>query len=95
MHHQQVSLFGAGPPALGDLDAVRRTHLGRGAWIDIAARLAGGADDLFDDWPRGCPGAPSGGRMYDDVVDVPRLLAHYGERRAAAASGARPRPASG
>jgi alkylated DNA repair dioxygenase AlkB len=79
MHHQQASILGTGAPGLGDLTAARRTHLGRGAWIDVLPGWLSGADDLYDDLAAHVPWRAERRRMYDDVVDVPRLLAHYGE----------------
>jgi alkylated DNA repair dioxygenase AlkB len=79
MHHQQASIFATGAPGLGDLSAVRRTRLGRGAWIDVLPGWLSGADDLYDDLAARVPWREERRRMYDDVVAVPRLLAHYGE----------------
>jgi alkylated DNA repair dioxygenase AlkB len=79
MHHQQGSLFGTGAPGLGELAAVRRTQLGRGAWIDTLTGWLHGADDLFDRLATEVPWRAEERRMYDNVVAVPRLLAHYGE----------------
>ncbi|WP_328917271.1 MULTISPECIES: alpha-ketoglutarate-dependent dioxygenase AlkB [unclassified Streptomyces] len=79
MHHQQASLFGIGDPGLGDLAGVRRTPLGRGAWIDTLPGWLDGADDLFERLAGRVPWRAEERRMYDNVVAVPRLLAHYGE----------------
>ncbi|WNI14520.1 alpha-ketoglutarate-dependent dioxygenase AlkB [Actinacidiphila sp. ITFR-21] len=77
MHHQQASLFGTGAPALGTLDGLRRTELGRGAWIDTLPGWLSGADALFDRLAAEVPWRAEERRMYDNVVAVPRLLAHY------------------
>jgi alkylated DNA repair dioxygenase AlkB len=79
MHHQQASIFGTGAPGLGDLGAARRTHLGRGAWIDVLPGWLSGADDLYEELAVRVPWRAEERRMYDNVVAVPRLLAHYGE----------------
>jgi alkylated DNA repair dioxygenase AlkB len=79
MHHQQGSLFDTGAPGLGDLAAVRRTELGRGAWIDVLPGWLRGADGLFDRLAAEVPWRAEERRMYDNVVAVPRLLCHYGE----------------
>ncbi|MCL2553595.1 MAG: alpha-ketoglutarate-dependent dioxygenase AlkB [Actinomycetia bacterium] len=77
MHHQQASLFDTGETGLGDLAAVRRTPLSHGAWIDTLPGWLGGADDLFQDLADHVPWREERRRMYDNVVAVPRLLAHY------------------
>jgi alkylated DNA repair dioxygenase AlkB len=79
MHQQQASLFATGGPGLGDLAAARRTHLGRGAWIDLLPGWLGGADDLFEELAATVPWHEERRRMYDGVVTVPRLLSHYRE----------------
>ncbi|MBM9508146.1 alpha-ketoglutarate-dependent dioxygenase AlkB [Actinacidiphila acididurans] len=79
MHHLQASLFATGGPGLGDLAAVRRTELGRGAWIDLLPGWLTGADDLFQELVSGVPWHEERRRMYDNVVVVPRLLSYYGE----------------
>jgi alkylated DNA repair dioxygenase AlkB len=78
MHHQQASIFGTGTPGLADLTAVRRTRLGAGAWIDTLPGWLTGADDLFERLAAQVPWRAEERRMYDSVVAVPRLLAHYG-----------------
>jgi alkylated DNA repair dioxygenase AlkB len=82
MNHVQPSLFGAGAPVLGGMDGVRRTELGRGAWIDVVPGWLRGADALFGTLAADVPWREERRRMYDGVVAVPRLLAHYaaGER---------------
>lgn len=82
MHHQQASIFGTGAPGLGGLAGARRTHLGRGAWIDTLPGWLTGADDLFERLAAEVPWRAERRRMYDNVVTVPRLLAHYGEGEA-------------
>jgi alkylated DNA repair dioxygenase AlkB len=77
----QGSLFDVGREfGLGSLAAsVRRTPLADGAWLDLAPGWLRGADDLFDRLVRNVPWRAERRRMYDNVVDVPRLLCHYGE----------------
>jgi alkylated DNA repair dioxygenase AlkB len=77
--HRQGSLFGTGVPGLGDLGGMRRTHLGAGAWIDTLSGWLSGADDLYEELAACVPWREEQRRMYDNVVTVPRLLAHYGE----------------
>ncbi|MBD0739280.1 alpha-ketoglutarate-dependent dioxygenase AlkB [Streptomyces sp. CBMA29] len=76
---QQASIFGGGAPGLGDLGGARRTHLGHGAWIDTLPGWLSGADDLYAELATRVPWREERRRMYDNVVAVPRLLAHYRE----------------
>ncbi len=66
-------------PALGAVDGVRRTDLGRGAWIDVLPRWLTGADQVYERLARDVPWQAERRQMYDRVVDVPRLLCFYGE----------------
>ncbi|MFC5181499.1 alpha-ketoglutarate-dependent dioxygenase AlkB [Actinomadura harenae] len=67
----------AGPRELGS--RVRRTTLAHGAWIDLRPGWLAGADALFGRLMADVPWRAEQRRMYERVVDVPRLLAHYGE----------------
>ena len=67
----------AGPGPLGAL--VRRAELARGAWVDLRPGWIGGADALFGRLVRAVPWRAGQRRMYDRVVDVPRLQCFYGE----------------
>ncbi|MEV0998091.1 alpha-ketoglutarate-dependent dioxygenase AlkB [Nonomuraea sp. NPDC050202] len=67
--------LGIGP--LGD--TVRRTDLDRGAWIDLRPGWLTGADTLFERLAENVPWRAERRRMYDRVVDVPRLLKFYDE----------------
>jgi alkylated DNA repair dioxygenase AlkB len=74
----QGSLFGGdGEPGVGGLGGVRRTVLGAGAWIDVLPGWLTGADVLFEVLAREVPWQAERRRMYERVVDVPRLLSHY------------------
>jgi alkylated DNA repair dioxygenase AlkB len=66
----------AGP---GPLDAIRRTTLGRGAWVDVLPGWMRGADALFQRLLAEVPWRAERRQMYERVVDVPRLLAFYDE----------------
>jgi alkylated DNA repair dioxygenase AlkB len=63
----------------GPLEPVRRTHLDRGAWVDVRPGWVGGADELFDRLLRAVPWHAERRWMYERVVDVPRLTKFYGE----------------
>jgi alkylated DNA repair dioxygenase AlkB len=62
---------------LGPLDGVRRTALGAGAWIDLLLGWLGGADALFEELVSTVPWHAERRQMYEQMVDVPRLLSYY------------------
>jgi alkylated DNA repair dioxygenase AlkB len=79
----QRSLFDlgeeVGPRPLGT--SVQRTVLGQGAWVDIRRSWMARADDLFERLVDTVPWRAERRRMYDRVVDVPRLVSFYSEGR--------------
>lgn len=78
----QGSLFdqSADMPAIGDVaDAVSRTHLDSGAWVDVVPSWLRGADSVFATLVESVPWQAERRKMYDQVVDVPRLVRFYGE----------------
>ena len=78
--HLQGSLFDQTDEIrLGPLKDVRRTVLGDGAWIDLLPGWLGGADALFEELVSQVPWRAERRQMYEQVVDVPRLLAYYRE----------------
>ncbi|WP_371583434.1 alpha-ketoglutarate-dependent dioxygenase AlkB [Streptomyces sp. NBC_01314] len=77
--HLQGSLFDQSDDLrLGSLDGLRRRELGAGAWVDLLPGWLGGADALFTRLAEEVPWKAERRQMYEQVVDVPRLLAHYG-----------------
>jgi alkylated DNA repair dioxygenase AlkB len=77
--HLQGSLFDqADELRLGRLDGIHRTDLGLGAWIDVLPGWLSGSDTLFEHLATEVPWRAERRKMYDHVVDVPRLLAFYG-----------------
>ncbi|MDH6220955.1 alpha-ketoglutarate-dependent dioxygenase AlkB [Streptomyces pseudovenezuelae] len=77
--HLQGSLFDQTDRlALGSLDGIRRTRLGQGAWLDVLPGWLGGSDTLFEQLAAEVPWRAERRTMYDQVVDIPRLLAFYG-----------------
>jgi alkylated DNA repair dioxygenase AlkB len=67
-----------GGAAVGPLTGTVRHQLARGAWVDLLPGWVTGGDlleRLLSDVPWHAERRP----MYDRVVDVPRLLCHYGE----------------
>ncbi|HET9141097.1 alpha-ketoglutarate-dependent dioxygenase AlkB [Actinophytocola sp.] len=78
----QGSLFDDGPTSLGPLDALRRTPLSDGAWIDVLPGWLAGSEALFHRLSQAVPWHAERRNMYDRMVDVPRLLKFYGEGEA-------------
>ncbi len=77
----QGSLFSAGE-AVGPRTSPpspERTPLAGGAWVDFFPGWMAGADALFDVLRGTVPWRSERRTMYDRLVDVPRLLAFYGE----------------
>jgi alkylated DNA repair dioxygenase AlkB len=67
-------------PRLGALgDTVERTELAHRAWVDLRPGWLAGADELFDRLLQVVPWRAERRKMYDRVVDVPRLLCFYAE----------------
>ncbi|MFD6471296.1 alpha-ketoglutarate-dependent dioxygenase AlkB [Streptomyces goshikiensis] len=80
MHALQGSLFDqADETGLGPLRGLRRTGLGAGAWVDHLPGWLTGADALFERLAAEVPWRAERRQMYDREVEVPRLLAFYGE----------------
>ncbi len=77
----QESLLDAGDePVVGLLgDTVRRIPLTRGAWVDLRPGWLTGSGAVFGRLAGTVPWRAEKRRMYDRVVDVPRLLCFYGE----------------
>jgi alkylated DNA repair dioxygenase AlkB len=65
---------------LGPLGALaRRVELAHGAWVDLRPGWVSGADALFSRLAQAVPWQTGQRRMYDRVVDVPRLQCFYRE----------------
>jgi alkylated DNA repair dioxygenase AlkB len=62
-----------------DLERERLT-LGAGAWVDVRRQWVTGSAALFDRLVDVVPWRSERRRMYDRVVDVPRMVAFYGEQ---------------
>ena len=78
---RQGSLFSAGE-AVGprpSAPAPERTRLAGGAWVEFFPGWMAGADALFDVLVATVPWKSERRTMYERLVDVPRLLAFYGE----------------
>jgi alkylated DNA repair dioxygenase AlkB len=77
----QDTLFSAGAdvtlrPLSEGLD---RIELEGGAWIDVRYGWVGGAGALFERLERAVPWRAERRLLYERVVDVPRLIAFYGD----------------
>ena len=66
-------------PGFGPLDGLQRTELSHGAWIDVLPGWLTGADELFGRLFGVVPWRGERRKMYERVVDVPRLLCFYAE----------------
>jgi alkylated DNA repair dioxygenase AlkB len=69
----------ADQPGLGQLSELRRRTLSHGAWVDVLPGWLTGADELFARLLSAVPWRAERRRMYDRVVDVPRLLCFYAD----------------
>jgi alkylated DNA repair dioxygenase AlkB len=78
-YHSGANAAGHRDSRLGRLDDVRRTHLSRGAWVDVLPGWVSGADDVFLRLVEEVPWRAERRHMYDRMVDVPRLLSFYDE----------------
>jgi alkylated DNA repair dioxygenase AlkB len=64
--------------ALRDLfPGLRRTDLGADAWVDVRPGWLAAGDELFAALVRDVPWRAERRKMYDNVVDVPRLTCFY------------------
>jgi alkylated DNA repair dioxygenase AlkB len=61
---------------------LRRTHLSKGAWVDVQPGWMRGADALFERLHDNVAWRAERRPMYDRVVDVPRLLCFFDENDA-------------
>ncbi len=59
-------------------EAIERTPLTQGAWLDVARDWLPDADDVFDVLRDDVPWRAESRQMYDQVVAVPRLMHTYG-----------------
>ena len=82
MYFQASLLDTADEPTLGPLDSrLQRRQLGDGAWVDVRPGWVDGADPLFLTLQTAVKWRAERREMYDSVVEVPRLLAHFGPRQ--------------
>src|SRR5436190_6181087 len=74
----QRSLLTFGAPAVETATPWDRLDLGGGSWVDIARGFLRGADDLLEHVVTCVPWSCGRRRMYDRMVDDPRLSHRYG-----------------
>lgn len=82
----QSHLFAAGPPGPDPACRFERIDLGRGAWIEVGRNWFGGTDEVMERLVEQVDWRHHRRRMYDRVVDEPRLSRWY------SADDALPRP---
>jgi alkylated DNA repair dioxygenase AlkB len=76
----QGNLFDTADAAsLGSLGAARRTTLTRGAWVDVRPNWVAGADDVLATLLADVPWRAERRQMWDNMVDVPRLVHSYAD----------------
>jgi alkylated DNA repair dioxygenase AlkB len=73
----QRSLFGLGEPALAPPVQWEHLALDDAAWVEVARGLVAGADALLDALVASVPWTCGRSRMYDRVLDDPRLTFRY------------------
>ena len=76
----QPSMFDTDAPDayLDSLAGVQRDTLSHGAWVDRLSGWVHGSDDILETLLRDVPWRAERRVMYDQNVDVPRLLCWYG-----------------
>lgn len=81
--HFQPSLLDVvveGGATLGPLaQHVERSLLSQGAWVDVRPGWVSGSDEVFERLAADVPWRAERRRMYERIIDVPRLLCFYGE----------------
>ena len=73
----QTTLFEAPATGVGELSAIERRPLSRGAWLDVCRSWVPAPDDVFTALVDDVPWRAERRQMYDRVVDVPRLVHTY------------------
>jgi alkylated DNA repair dioxygenase AlkB len=80
VHPVQPSLLDGVDPGLGGLAGPGcRVPLAGGAWVELVPGWVRGSDDLFERLIRDVLWKAERRVMFDQLRDVPRLVAHYGE----------------
>jgi alkylated DNA repair dioxygenase AlkB len=80
---RQLDLFSTGAPTFDPrFGGLRRRELAAGAWVEHCPGWVAAHDELFDELERTAPWRHETMRMYDKIVDVPRLVAGLGRDHA-------------
>ncbi|MCU1428700.1 MAG: hypothetical protein JWL83_2700 [Actinomycetia bacterium] len=74
----QRSLLGGGEPEVDAAPSFERVALDDTSWVDVARGWLRGADTLLDTLVESIPWRQGRRRMYERMVDDPRLSAWYG-----------------
>jgi alkylated DNA repair dioxygenase AlkB len=74
----QSTLFETPTPGLRSLASAERHPLTRGAWVDVRREFVSGADEVLERLVADVPWRAERRQMYERMVDVPRLVCHYG-----------------
>ncbi|MFT3899913.1 MAG: alpha-ketoglutarate-dependent dioxygenase AlkB [Gordonia sp. (in: high G+C Gram-positive bacteria)] len=69
-------------PSIVGFGGVARTALDDAAWVDVVPGWLTGSAGLYDHLRAAVPWRHEQRKMYDRVLDVPRLVCHYYERDA-------------
>ncbi len=78
---KQCSLFGIGEPSFDKhFNSIQRTVLSHGAWVEYAPGWLSGHEAMFDALSAEADWQKQRRRMYERIVDVPRLVARLPER---------------
>ena len=73
----QSTLFATDSPGALAFDELQRHELTSGAWVDVVPGWLVAADDVFATLVKDVPWRAERRRMYDRIVDVPRLVYTY------------------
>ncbi len=79
MSELQLGLFGAGDAGINEGAVPERTELDGGAWVEVRRGWLLGADTMCEELIRDVPWGHHRRRMYDRVVDEPRLTWRRGD----------------
>ena len=78
MTELQLGLFGVGAAGVDHEAVAERTRLDGSAWVEVRRGWLLGSDTLCDELVRAVPWGQRRRRMYERVVDEPRLTRWYG-----------------
>ena len=81
MSELQLGLFGGGVVSINDEAVPERTELDGGAWVEVRRAWLLGSDTLCEELIRDVPWGQHRRRMYNRVVDEPRLTWRSGEEK--------------